>query len=132
LWDSDKPAHEQSDRSLNEGIYEEMIFRERLYSIVMHHEPSLPLFLTYCARIAHYPIQAPAEYQHRPHIAKIDVPHRLVYHAQVEFLDEQLGNLTMMFKDREMWEVRNETPFWRHLLLKMIIYQDRLGTDILA
>ena len=24
----------------------------------------------------------------------IDVPHRLVYHAQIEFLDEQLGNLT--------------------------------------
>jgi arylsulfatase B len=132
FYDTDRPAWSQANRSRDEGIYEEMIFRERLYSIVMHHEPSLPLFLTYCARIAHYPIQAPAEYQHRPHIAKIDVPHRLVYHAQVEFLDEQLGNLTMMFKDREMWEVRNETPFWRHLLLKMIIYQDRLGTDILA
>ena len=104
LWDTDKPAAAQANRSRDEGIYEEMIFRERLYSIVMHHDPADPLFLTYCARVAHYPIQAPAEYQQRPHIAKIDVPHRLVYHAQVEFLDEQLGNLTGMFKDKDMWD----------------------------
>lgn len=104
LYDTDHPAAAQANRSRDEGIYEEMIFRERLYSIVMHHEPTVPLFLTYCARIAHYPIQAPAEYQHRPHIAKIDVPHRLVYHAQIEFLDEQLGNLTDMFKVRGMWD----------------------------
>jgi arylsulfatase I/J len=104
LWDSDKPAHAQSDRSLNDGIYEEMIFRERLTDIVMNHDTSLPLFLMYCARIAHYPIQAPIAYQQRPNIASIDVPHRLVYHAQVEFLDEQIGNLTAMFKQRGMWD----------------------------
>ena len=70
----------------------------------MHHDPSTPLFLTYCARIAHYPIQAPIEYQQRPNIAAIDVPHRMVYHAQIEFLDEQIGNLTGLFKTRGMWE----------------------------
>ena len=96
LWDSDKPAHEQSDRSLKEGIYEEMIFRERLADIVMTHDVAKPLFLTYCARVAHYPIQAPIAYQKRAHIAAIETPHRLVYHAQIEFLDEQLGNLTGM------------------------------------
>jgi arylsulfatase A-like enzyme len=53
--------------------------------------------------VAHYPIQAPAAYQRRPHIASIDVPHRMVYHAQVEFLDEQLGNLTDMFAAKGMW-----------------------------
>ena len=94
----------------------------------MHHDPSTPLFLTYCARIAHYPIQAPVSYQQRPNIAAIDVPHRMVYHAQIEFLDEQvrpkpfflkkmnfnffntkrfprqIGNLTGLFKTRGMWE----------------------------
>ena len=104
LWDSDKPAIEQSDRSLNDGIYEETLFRERLTDIVMKHDVATPLFLTYCARIAHYPIQAPKTYQKRANIAKIDVPHRLVYHAQIEFLDEQLGNLTGMFKERKMWD----------------------------
>jgi hypothetical protein len=42
-----------------------------------------PLFLVYAARIAHYPIQAPAAYQELPHIAAIETPHRMVYHAQV-------------------------------------------------
>ena len=84
FWDTDKPAIPQANRSRDQGVYEEMIFRERLYSIVMHHDVAKPLFLTYCARVAHYPIQAPAEYQHRPHIAAIDVPHRMVYHVSTQ------------------------------------------------
>ena len=70
------------------------------YSECIHAE----IGQTYCARIAHYPIQAPIEYQQRPNIAAIDVPHRMVYHAQIEFLDEQIGNLTGLFKTRGMWE----------------------------
>ena len=98
------PAAAQANRSRDHGIYEEKIFGERLADIVTNHDVTKPLFLSYHARIAHYPIQAPIAYQQRPNIAKIDVPHRLVYHAQVEYLDEQLGNLTRLFKDRGMWD----------------------------
>eukprot|EP00912_Choanoflagellata_sp_UC4_P001166 UC4_evm1s728 len=76
FWLDDKPAVELANESAM-GIYEERIFGERLH-----------------ARIAHYPIQAPIAYQKRPNIKAIDVPHRLVYHAQIEYLDEQIGNLT--------------------------------------
>jgi hypothetical protein len=50
LWDTDKPAIEQANRSRDEGIYEEMIFRERLYTVVRQHNPATPLFLTYHLR----------------------------------------------------------------------------------
>ena len=43
-------------------------------------------------------MQAPASYQLLPHIASIDMPHRRVYHAQIQYLDDQLGNITSLFK----------------------------------
>lgn len=104
LWDTDRPANALSNRSRDEGVYEEALFGERLRAIVMGHDAAKPLFLSYHARVAHYPIQAPIAYQQRPRIAAIDVPHRMVYHAQVEYLDEQLGNLTALFKERGLWE----------------------------
>ena len=52
---------------------------------------------------AHYPIQAPNAYQKLPHIAAIDVPHRMVYHAQIQFLDDQIGNLTNALKVKGIW-----------------------------
>jgi arylsulfatase B len=78
LWLNDKPAAALANASRDKMIYEEVIFREQLLGIVDAHPPGLPLFLVYAARIAHYPIQAPIEYQKLPHIAKIDTPHRLV------------------------------------------------------
>lgn len=106
FWLNDRPAYELANRSATELVYEEVIFGEQLRSIVEGHDASPgapPLFLTYAARIAHYPIQAPVGYQRLPHIAAIDVPHRLVYHAQVQFLDDQLGNLTATYRARGLW-----------------------------
>lgn len=42
--------------------YEELVFRDRLMSILDNHDTSTPLFLLYAPKIAHYPIQAPQEY----------------------------------------------------------------------
>jgi hypothetical protein len=88
LWDTDAPAITLSNRSRDEGIYEERLFAERLGELLERYAksapaPAAPLFLVYAARIAHYPIQAPAAFQELPHIAAIETPHRLVYHAQV-------------------------------------------------
>jgi arylsulfatase A-like enzyme len=111
-------AVELSDVSRDEGVYEEVLFADRLKSIVTTHSAAgdaaagahgtddgatAPLFLVYAARIAHYPIQAPAAYQELPHIAAIETPHRMVYHAQIEYLDDQLGNLTALYKQHGMW-----------------------------
>ena len=107
LWDFDKPATALSDVSRDEGVYEEDLFHQRMHTVLLEHakdDPTKPLFLTYAARIAHYPIQAPIAYQKLPNIAPIDVPHRLVYHAQIEYLDSQLGNLTAAYKQLGLWE----------------------------
>lgn len=41
--------------------YEELLFRDRLMSILDNHDASTPLFLLYAPKIAHYPVQAPPE-----------------------------------------------------------------------
>ena len=97
LWLDDKPAVALANRSRDDGIYEEDLFRERLTEIISAHDLDDPMFLVYAARIAHYPIQAPVAYQRLPHIAAIDVPHRMVYHAQIQYLDDQIGNLYVLF-----------------------------------
>jgi arylsulfatase B len=115
LWDFDKPAIALSDVSRDEGVYEEDLFHQRIHSVLHSHaakysgsSSTAPLFLTYAARIAHYPIQAPISYQKLPNIAAIDVPHRRVYHAQIEYLDSQLGNLTAAYKQLGLWGANHQ------------------------
>ena len=103
LWDGSAPAT-AAVRASGGGVYEELIFRDRIATILHAHPADLPLFLCYTARIAHYPIQAPPAYQKLPHIAAIETAHRRVYHAQIAFLDDQLANITGMLKARRMWE----------------------------
>ncbi|EDQ88865.1 uncharacterized protein MONBRDRAFT_32685 [Monosiga brevicollis MX1] len=96
FWETDKPAAE-----LNGTQYEEAIFRDRVYSILEQHDPSTPLFLTYASKVAHYPLQAPIEYQEK--FSFIEEPHRRVYHAMVAFLDDNLANFTSLLKSKGMW-----------------------------
>eukprot|EP01147_Barroeca_monosierra_P004931 gene4931-6915_t len=96
FWDTNKPAS-----SLNGTQYEEFIFRDRLFEIASEHDPTTPLFLTYASKVAHYPLQAPLEYQQK--FSSIDQINRRVYHAMVNVLDDILANITTVFKHREMW-----------------------------
>eukprot|EP00911_Craspedida_sp_UC1_P001824 UC1_evm1s1395 len=74
LWDTDKPAS-----ALNGTVYEELLFRQRMMDILDKHDPTTPLFMLYAPKIAHYPVQAPPEYQDK--FKFINEPHRRVYHA---------------------------------------------------
>eukprot|EP00966_Prymnesium_polylepis_P228325 5284555-Prymnesium_polylepis.1 len=76
FWDTDKPA-----AHLNGTGFEEDIFRERMAEILTRHDPSTPLFLNYDSKVAHYPLQAPVEYQAR--FASIADDNRRIYHAMV-------------------------------------------------
>eukprot|EP00055_Hartaetosiga_balthica_P003234 m.7069 g.7069 ORF g.7069 m.7069 type:complete len:553 (+) comp2699_c0_seq1:7-1665(+) len=96
FWDTDSPA-----RNLNNTVYEEEIFRDRMNDIINAHDPSQPLFLTYASKVAHYPLQAPKEYQDK--FSFIDQPNRRVYHAMVNYLDDNLKNVTSVLKARGMW-----------------------------
>jgi len=97
LWDTDKPASH-----LNGTGYEEYIFRDRILQVLKNHDQSKPLFLQYDSKLCHYPLQAPQEYQDR--FSHIKQDNRRVYHAMVNFLDDQLKNITDTFKELGMWD----------------------------
>ena len=97
LWDTDRPASH-----LNGSAYEEYIFRDRIQNILQTHDQTKPLFLQYDSKIAHYPMQAPQEYQEQ--FAFIKEDHRRMYHAMVAFLDDQLLNITSTMKQLDMWD----------------------------
>lgn len=97
LWDTDRPA-----THLNGTGYEEDIFRLRMLSILNQHDQAQPLFLNYDSKVAHYPLQAPLEYQRRFESIKDD--NRRVYHAMVAYLDDQLAILTETMRELGMWE----------------------------
>lgn len=97
LWDTDRPANH-----LNGTGYEEYIFRNRMLEILHNHNASQPLFLQYDSKIAHYPMQAPVEYQKK--FSFIEQDNRRTYHAMVNFLDDQLLNITETMKQLGLWD----------------------------
>lgn len=96
FWDTDRPASH-----LNGTGYEELIFRDRMVEILRSHDLSQPLFLNYDSKVAHYPLQVPQAYQDK--FAFIEDDNRRVYHAMVNFLDDQLLNITTTMKELGMW-----------------------------
>eukprot|EP01060_Flectonema_neradi_P024161 TRINITY_DN3276_c0_g1_i1.p1 TRINITY_DN3276_c0_g1~~TRINITY_DN3276_c0_g1_i1.p1 ORF type:complete len:548 (+),score=116.71 TRINITY_DN3276_c0_g1_i1:51-1646(+) len=97
FWDTDKPANH-----LNGTGYEEYIFRDRMLEILHNHDQSKPLFLQYDSKVAHYPLQAPPDYQEKH--SDIDQINRRVYWSMVSFLDDQLKNITDTMKGLGMWD----------------------------
>lgn len=97
FWDTDKPA-----KDLTGTGYEEFIFRDRIYKILNEHDQSKPLYLNYCSKVAHYPLQAPKEYQEKFSFIN-DSMNRRVYHAMVNVLDDNLKNMTDTMKGLGMW-----------------------------
>merc|ERR1740138_1627290 len=97
FWDTDKPASH-----LNGTGYEEYIFRDRMLQILKDHDQAKPLFLQYDSKVAHYPLQIPPEYEQK--FAHISYDNRRVYHAMINFLDDQLKNITDTMKELGMWD----------------------------
>ena len=98
FWDTDKPASH-----LNGTAYEELLFRDRIQHILQNHpKDGTPLYLNYNSKVAHYPLQAPVEYQAK--FSFIQEDNRRMYHAMVNFLDDQLLNITESFKEHGFWD----------------------------
>jgi len=96
LWDTTTPKYER-----NESTYEEIIFRDRILNIIRNHPSDDPLFLVYTPKIGHYPLQAPKSYQDK--FAFIDQINRRVYHAMVNFLDDNLRAIVGELRSNGMW-----------------------------
>ena len=97
LYDTDHPVSD-----LNGTAYEEYIFRDRMLKIIREHDSSKPLFLNYASKIVHYPLQVPIEYQEKFSFIQDD-DNRKMYHAMVNFLDDQLKNITDALKEYGYW-----------------------------
>ena len=71
--------------------------------IINAHDPSTPLYLNYDSKVAHYPQQAPQEYQEK--FAFItDSVNRRMYHSMVTCLDDNLANVTALLRKNGMWQ----------------------------
>lgn len=97
LWDTDAPA-----TALAGTVYEEELFRDRFTKIIQEHDVSKPLFLYYGSKVGHYPLEAPLEYQNK--FSFIDDENRRLYAAMVNYLDDNLANMTAQLKARGMWD----------------------------
>ena len=85
-------------------VWQEYLFRDRMTEIISAHDPSAgPLYLNYDSKVAHYPQQAPQEYQERFSFIT-DSINRRMYHAMVNCLDDNLKNVTTQLKEKGMWE----------------------------
>ena len=115
LWDTDKPS------SLNGSTYEEYFFRDRVMSIIENHDVTQSLFLVYTPHVAHCPLQVPKDWLDKftdsddetdcqqqtayifPGSTVTDYRCRNQYRAMVALLDEVLGNVTALLKQKGMW-----------------------------
>ena len=97
LWDTDKPA-----KGKNGTGYEDALFKERLLQVVSNHNTSIPLFLYYAPHIVHGPLEVPDNYLHK--FDFIDDDQCQIYHAMVNYLDDILGELMSLLKQRGIWD----------------------------
>jgi arylsulfatase A-like enzyme len=98
LWDTDGPAI-----GLNGTLYEERLFADRVLDIINKASGSdHPLFLMYCTRVAHYPLQAPALNQYI--MRNVPNPHRRIYLSMLSFLDGVLEEIVDALKKTGKWQ----------------------------
>ena len=71
---------------------------QRVKEIIHAHDPNQPLFLYMAFQNVHNPIQAPEKYVEKYDF--IDQKMRRVHAGMADILDEAVGNITKMFKEK--------------------------------
>ena len=71
---------------------------QRVKEIIQAHDPKQPLFLYMAFQNVHNPIQAPDKYVEKYNF--IDQKMRRVHAGMADILDEAVGNITKMFKEK--------------------------------
>ena len=97
LWASDKPAASAAD-----GTYEELIMARAAAALLANHPVQQPLFVYYAFHAVHSPLELPPGWDDRMAFIT-DSTTRRHYHTLVSFMDEIVGNLTSILKQRGMW-----------------------------
>jgi len=117
LWDTDKPAYGK-----NGSAYEEDLFLQRVVDVVTSHSPDDPLFLFWAPHLVHCPLQVPENYynnftwitddemechEQTPYVfpgGPTNWTCRATYHAMVKYLDDEIGKVVKLFKDKGLWD----------------------------
>ena len=100
LWDTDKPAW--GVNGTGPDNYEEGLFTERVLEVVSNHDQTKPLFLYYAPHIVHTPLEVPDRYVNM--FSFIDDHDRQYYHAMTKYLDDFVGKLVSMLKEKGLWD----------------------------
>jgi len=85
--------------------FEEHKFLTRVLSIIGAHDPIVPLFFNYCFHLVHEPLEVPAPYYEAAVLVGDDFEnYRRTYAAMVHFLDDAVGNVTSLLKQKQMYD----------------------------
>ncbi|CAH3029233.1 unnamed protein product [Porites evermanni] len=84
-----------------DGKYATYEYVKRVKEIIQAHDPKQPLFLYMAFQNVHNPIQAPDKYVEKYDF--IDQKMRRVHAGMADILDEAVGNITKMFKEKGLW-----------------------------
>ena len=117
LWDTDRPAVLNttaggSDVDVEEQVqnygYEEERFFARALRILNEHDANVPLFLYYAFHIVHTDpdnkLLVPQSWLNRAPFVNITDSHlKQRYNAMVGFMDEVVGNITLVLRRKGMW-----------------------------
>lgn len=83
------------------GIYSTYLFAQKAADIVQKHDSDQPLFLYLPFQSVHSPLQVPEKYI-QPYLHIKDEKRRK-YAGMVAAMDEAIGNLTEVFKQKGIW-----------------------------
>ena len=100
LWDTLQPAYGVNGTGTDN--YEESLFHDRVVKILHTHDTSKPLFLYYGAHLIHKPYQVPKQYLDK--YSYIDDQNRQYYHAMTKYMDDTVGDIVSVLKDRGLWD----------------------------
>jgi len=84
------------------GTYATNAYVDRVKEIIDSHDPKQPLFLYMAFQNVHNPIQAPDKYVNKYDFIKQRM--RRVHAGMADILDEAVGNITKMFKEKGLWD----------------------------
>lgn len=82
-------------------VFEEKLLAKAALDVVRRHDVREPLFLFWSLHLVHMPLQVPAAYEQK--FSFIKDKHRRLMHAMVHFMDEEIGEMVQLLKERQMW-----------------------------
>eukprot|EP01064_Diplonema_japonicum_P010618 TRINITY_DN1785_c0_g1_i1.p1 TRINITY_DN1785_c0_g1~~TRINITY_DN1785_c0_g1_i1.p1 ORF type:complete len:532 (+),score=127.75 TRINITY_DN1785_c0_g1_i1:635-2230(+) len=99
LWLNNGPA-----LGMNGTVYEEELFTNNTLNIIRQHDPKEPLFLFHAFHLMHTPLQVPQSYLDQFPFIHGSPNQRKPYAAMVKYMDDALGLIVGILKDKAMWD----------------------------